>query len=103
MPGDWLLLKNLHLVVSWLPALEKEVHKLGPGRHSGFQLFLASQLHAKFPQTLLERSIKVGASCQRLPLLWVQPSRQQLKVLYQLPHGVLCCAACRLCLRPGRG
>jgi len=57
--GDWLLLKNLHLVVSWLPALEKEVHSIGPGRHPGFRLFLASQPHARFPATLLERSIKV--------------------------------------------
>jgi hypothetical protein len=64
--GDWLLLKNLHLVVSWLPVLEKEVHKLGPGRHSGFRLFLASQPHGKFPQTLLERSLKVGASTSRV-------------------------------------
>jgi dynein heavy chain 2 len=58
-PGDWLLLKNLHLVVPWLPTLEKEVYKLGAERHAGFRLFLASQPHAKFPPTLLERSIKV--------------------------------------------
>lgn len=72
--GGWLLLKNLHLVVSWLPALEREIHAVIDGSaggsgaggaagaaacHPGFRLFLASQPHAKFPQTLLERSVKV--------------------------------------------
>lgn len=77
--GDWLLLKNLHLVVSWLPALEREVHKLGPGRHSGFRLFLASQPHTKFPQTLLERSIKVGASHTVFYLGAAQPASSSWK------------------------
>eukprot|EP00878_Enallax_costatus_P013542 GHUV01014158.1.p1 GENE.GHUV01014158.1~~GHUV01014158.1.p1 ORF type:complete len:511 (+),score=158.79 GHUV01014158.1:164-1696(+) len=57
--GDWLLLKNLHLVVSWLPLLEKEVHNLPPDRHEGFRLFLTSEPHGKFPATLLESSLKV--------------------------------------------
>jgi dynein heavy chain 2 len=26
--GDWLLLKNLHLAISWLGVLEKEVYTL---------------------------------------------------------------------------
>lgn len=58
--GDWLLLKNLHLVVSWLPLLEKEVHNLPSERHDGFRLFLTTQPHAKFPATLLESSLKVS-------------------------------------------
>jgi dynein heavy chain 2 len=60
--GDWLLLKNLHLVVSWLPVLEKEIHNLGVDNGSGnssFRLFLTSEAHGKFPPTLLEASLKV--------------------------------------------
>lgn len=57
--GDWLLLKNLHLVVSWLPLLEKEVHNLPADRHAGFKLFLTSEPHVKFPATLLEGAFKV--------------------------------------------
>lgn len=66
--GDWLLLKNLHLVVSWLPELEKAIHSIAGDRSPSFRLFLASQSHAKFPQALLERSNKVGTA-QRLLLL----------------------------------
>jgi hypothetical protein len=67
--GDWLLLKNLHLVVSWLPELEKAIHGIAGDRSPSFRLFLASQSHAKFPQTLLERSNKVRSA--KLFVQWV--------------------------------
>lgn len=57
--GDWLVLKNLHLVVSWLPVLEKEIHNLPAERDPGFRLFLTSEPHHKFPATLLEGALKV--------------------------------------------
>ena len=55
--GDWLCLKNLHLVVAWLPTLEKEIYVLKA--HEDFRLFLTSEPHAKFPSTLLEGSLKI--------------------------------------------
>lgn len=55
--GEWLCLKNLHLAVSWLPVLEKEVYTLN--KSPAFRLFLTSEPHAKFPSTLLEQSLKV--------------------------------------------
>lgn len=55
--GEWLCLKNVHLAVSWLPSLEKEVYTLQ--KHENFRLFLTSESHAKFPKTLLELSLKV--------------------------------------------
>jgi hypothetical protein len=58
--GDWLLLKNLHLVVAWLPLLEKEVHSLPcDSLHLGFRLFLTTEAHPRFPPTLLEGALKV--------------------------------------------
>ncbi|KAG2426397.1 hypothetical protein HYH02_014824 [Chlamydomonas schloesseri] len=55
--GDWLVLKNVHLAVSWLPSLEKELLMLQ--KHDNFRIFLTSEPHPKFPSTLLEMSLKV--------------------------------------------
>ncbi|KAK3283536.1 hypothetical protein CYMTET_8768 [Cymbomonas tetramitiformis] len=55
--GDWLCLKNVHLVVSWLTTLEKEVYALSP--HQDFRLFLTSEPHTKFPSSLLEGCLKI--------------------------------------------
>ena len=55
--GDWLCLKNLHLVTSWLPVLEKEMNSLKP--HDNFRLWLTAEAHPKFPTILLQSSLKI--------------------------------------------
>lgn len=55
--GDWICLKNLHLVISWVPSLEKEIKSLEP--HENFRCWLTTEPHAKFPPILLETSLKV--------------------------------------------
>ena len=55
--GQWLCLKNLHLVVAWLPTLEKEIYALQA--HEEFRLFLTSEQHDKFPSSLLEGCLKI--------------------------------------------
>ncbi|CAK8696967.1 unnamed protein product [Clavelina lepadiformis] len=55
--GQWLCLKNLHLVTSWLPILEKELNSLSP--HENFRLWLTSEVHPRFPTILLQSSLKV--------------------------------------------
>jgi len=55
--GLWLCYKNLHLVVSWLPTLEKELKGLSP--HANFRLWLTTEPHLKFPPILLETCHKV--------------------------------------------
>jgi dynein heavy chain 2 len=54
--GTWLCLKNLHLVIAWLPALEKELSSLQP--HRDFRLWLTSEAHPAFPSILLQMSLK---------------------------------------------
>ena len=55
--GHWLCLQNVHLVVAWLPELEKEMYALEP--HEDFRLFLTTESHAKFPPSLLKNSLKI--------------------------------------------
>ena len=55
--GEWLCLKNLHLVTTWLPTLEKELNPLEP--HENFRLWLTTESHPKFPTILLQSSLKV--------------------------------------------
>jgi len=55
--GDWVCLKNLHLVTAWLPTLEKELNMLKP--HSRFRLWVTTECHPAFPTVLLQASLKV--------------------------------------------
>jgi dynein heavy chain 2 len=55
--GKWLCLKNLHLVTSWLPRLEKALK--GLNAHENFRLWLTTEGHPKFPNILLQQSLKV--------------------------------------------
>ncbi|XP_068440329.1 cytoplasmic dynein 2 heavy chain 1 isoform X1 [Clinocottus analis] len=55
--GDWLCLKNLHLVTTWLPLLEKELNVLRP--KAGFRLWLTAEVHPRFPPILLQSSLKI--------------------------------------------
>ena len=57
MRGDWVCLKNLHLVTPWLPTLEKVLKSLEP--HPNFRCWLTTEPHPKFPHILLESSLKV--------------------------------------------
>lgn len=56
--GQWLCLKNLHLVISFLPILEKTFKSLEP--HANFRLWFTTEAHIKFPSILLETCFKVS-------------------------------------------
>ena len=55
--GSWLCFQNLHLVVAWLPALEKALAALAP--HDCFRLWLTTEPHGAFPRVLLQQALKV--------------------------------------------
>jgi len=55
--GTWLCFQNLHLVVAWLPTLEKALAALKAHEH--FRLWLTTEPHRAFPRILLQHSLKV--------------------------------------------
>jgi dynein heavy chain 2 len=55
--GEWVCLKNLHLVTPWLQTLEKTLKALTPNKK--FRLWLTSEPHIKFPSVLLQSSLKI--------------------------------------------
>ncbi|EPY36413.1 hypothetical protein STCU_00598 [Strigomonas culicis] len=56
--GEWVFLKNLHLVIPWVYTLQKEFDVLKP--HKKFRLFLTTESHDEFPSILLSQSLKVS-------------------------------------------
>ena len=58
--GDWVLLANCHLMMSWLGELEKIIEGM-PARqpNPAFRLWLSSAPHDKFPIGILQRGLKM--------------------------------------------
>ena len=55
--GQWLVLKNLHLMTFWVPTLTKEIQAVSP--HKDFRLWLTAEAHPKFPSVLSESCLKI--------------------------------------------
>lgn len=56
--GQWLTLKNLHLVTSWLPLLCQNLQNLQ--RDQNFRLWLVTEPHAFFSPVLAQQCLKVA-------------------------------------------
>jgi dynein heavy chain len=58
--GQWVFLANCHLMISWMPRLEKIIEDLPNKRpHPSFRLWLSSSPHPKFPISILQSGIKM--------------------------------------------
>ena len=58
--GGWVFLANCHLMLSWMPTLEKMIEKFVEGNpHKNFRLWLSSSPHPQFPIAILQRGIKM--------------------------------------------
>lgn len=62
--GHWVFLQNIHLVVKWLPTLEKKIEASTESSHENYRLFLSAdppstpEFHV-LPQGVLESAIKI--------------------------------------------
>jgi dynein heavy chain len=58
--GDWVVLLNCHLSISWMPTLEVIVESMDAGKiHSEFRLWLTSMPSEAFPRSILQNGIKL--------------------------------------------
>jgi len=58
--GHFIFLANCHLMLSWLPSLEKIIENFAnENPHQNFRLWLSSSPHPKFPIAILQGGIKM--------------------------------------------
>ena len=58
--GNWVLLQNCHLYVSWLQELERICESFSPeGVHKEFRLWLSSMPTEAFPVSILQSAVKM--------------------------------------------
>lgn len=65
--GCWLILKNLHLMTSWLPLLEKEFRSMNK-IHNNFRLWFTSEPHPNMSSAWIQLCLKITYEVNATPL-----------------------------------
>lgn len=76
--GQWICLKNVHLVTTWLPSLERLIDQLirdEAGIDQNFRLWLTAEPVMSLPVSLLQRCIKIVSEVNKFlceePMRWL--------------------------------